>query len=201
MVNANFKRRLLQSYLDSTSSITLAAPTLVYERNSAPPMPHQVAPASALQKEVPPEDDTYITVAIPESEIYDDPYSSTEGDPSITGPKKKGSWFKRNLEPKREKTVSVRMRKSHFVKYFRKHPKSGQYYPGVVEPPGGRKQFLQQCIFEYESGQMDDQAYEGNRPEDYQEFERKKSTLGKAVGDTADLMRLPYTPSTGYMVG
>ena len=146
----------------------------------------------------------YITVAIPEHEIYGDANVTAEADPSISGTKRRPSWFKRHLDPKRNidghKTVPVRMLKSDFVKYFFKDQRTGRYRDGVVEPPGGRKQFLQQCIFDFESGQMDDEAYEGNRPDDYMEFKRWKSSVSKAFGDVADLMGQPYTPWVGKAI-
>jgi hypothetical protein len=148
----------------------------------------------------------YITVAIPESDIWDDGDPSAEGDPSITGTKKKASWFKRKFDAKYDaggqKTHPVRMLKSDFVKYFLKDQKTGQYREGVVEPPGGRKQFLQQCIYEYRTGQMDEQAYElRNYAQDYEEFERKRGPVRKALGNpvvtAADFMAQPYTPWAG----
>ena len=150
--------------------------------------------------------DVYITVAMPESEIWDDPNQPAEGDPSITNKERKPSWFKRKLDTKHDirgqKTHPVRMLKSDFVKYFLKDQKTGQYREGVVEPPEGRKQFLQQCIYEYRTGQLDEQAYERlNYADDYEEFERKRGPLRKALGNpvttAADFLGQPALPWAG----
>ena len=139
--------------------------------------------------------DPFITVQILESDIYDEPPSYSEDDPSkSTG--KKPSWTKRLRSSKdKEKTKGVRMRRSELTIYFLKDPKTKEYRKDVIEPPGGRKRWLQERIEEFESGMLDESAYDGNLRKDYIGL-RKQSAVGKvgsAVGTGMDFFGQPYT--------
>ena len=144
------------------------------------------------------EQDPYITVQILESDIYDEPLppSYSEQDPTVsTG--KKPSLFKFKLGSSRdkEKTKGVRMRRSELTTYFLKDPKTKQYRKGVIEPPGGRKQWLQDRIELFESGMLDEGAYDGNLRKDYDGL-RKKSVMTE-VGAAMDFFGQPYTFYSG----
>lgn len=142
----------------------------------------------------------FITVQIPESEISDSPPAYAELDSSIVipGSEKKPNWFERQLAHKNksmDRTIPVRMRKNEYLKFFAKDPKTGQYRDGVVEPPGGRKQWLQYRIQDFEAGELDDSAYERSSEKAYKGLD-KKSTGGKiasAVGSGMNIFCQPYT--------
>ena len=92
--------------------------------------------------------DALITVQIPESEIYDLP-PDYQADPNI---QRRPSWVERRFSrTKKEETVGVRMRKGEFFNFFVKDKKTGEYREGVIEPPGGRKAWLQRRLEEQES--------------------------------------------------
>ena len=143
--------------------------------------------------------DHFITVQIPESDIWDGPpppnYTEDDQGPS-TG--KKSSLLKmklRSSKDKEEKTKGVRMRRSELTKYFLKDPKTKGYRKGVVEPPGGRKKWLQERIELFESGMLDEGAYEGNLPMDYAGL-RKESVMTQA-GKAMDFFGAPYAFYSG----
>lgn len=137
--------------------------------------------------------DPFITVQIPETEIYDEPpppgYSPE--DPAVAKQKKSG-WIKRlsHSKEKNNKTKGVRMRRSELTMYFLKDPKTNEYRKGVIEPPGGRKRWLQDRIDEFEGGMLDEGAYEGNLAKDYDGL-RKKSVMSE-VGSAMDFFGQPY---------
>ena len=141
-------------------------------------------------------DGPFITVQIPESEIFGD-----ETDSTITQPKKKTNWFKRQVNSSQNiggvKTVPVRMRKEEFTKYFIKNPKTGQYHDGVVEPPGGRKQWLQERIEDFKSGMLDVMAYTESGEKEYEDLGRKKSSVEKAINGYLDWTGTPDLPWAG----
>ena len=88
------------------------------------------------------------------------------------------------------------MRKAEFLQYFAKDPKTGDYREGVIEPPGGRKQWLQERIEDFSSGSLDEGAYQEAGDKDYDDL-AKRSAAGQVahdIGKAADFMGQPYTP-------
>lgn len=89
-----------------------------------------------------------LVVQIPTSEIYEDA-EEPQTDPAIKNPQEKTSWFKRHLsysKPKKEATIGIRMTKADFMAFFARDQATGQYKDGVVEPPEGRKAWLQKRL-------------------------------------------------------
>lgn len=108
-------------------------------------------------------DQQTLLVQIPRSEIFDDETVDQSQTYDDDGPIKdlgdKPSWFKRKLSsvaaPSSSKTIGIRMTKAEFLTYFARDEKTGQYKKDVVEPPGGRKAWLQERLPENDPEQWD----------------------------------------------
>jgi hypothetical protein len=103
------------------------------------------------------ESEPYPTILIPASELEHGLLGSEneEDEGPIKGlkPTKKESWIKRHLGHSRpkHKVYEVRMSKDEYECYFAKDPETGEYCEGVVEPPGGRKEWVMQRLEEQKS--------------------------------------------------
>jgi len=96
----------------------------------------------------------YPAVLLPASELEDSPlgFGNEDDEGPIKGmkPAKKESWLKRHFghsHPK-QKVYEVRMSKDEYEDYFARDPETGEYRQGVVEPPGGRKEWVMQRLEE-----------------------------------------------------
>lgn len=96
-----------------------------------------------------------LIVQIPREDIFDEvptPSEAYDDDGPIKGLEKKpkSSWWKRQISPqlkdKSGKTVGIRMTKEEFMAYFARDEKTGDYKKGVVEPPEGRRAWLQKRL-------------------------------------------------------
>ena len=101
----------------------------------------------------------FIVVQVPKSEIFGEEQAVEQIDNGpITGLEKKPNWFKRQLSQsiaKKEPTVGIIMRWVEFYQYFAKDKSTGKYRDEVVEPPGGRQQWLQQRLHDQNTGQLE----------------------------------------------
>lgn len=102
-----------------------------------------------------------LLVQIPRSEIFDDSTVDEINDDAgpIQDHSNKPSWFKRKLSQTTtamsSKTIGIRMTKAEFLAYFARDEKTGEYKKGVVEPPEGRKAWLQKRLPENDPEQWD----------------------------------------------
>ena len=108
-------------------------------------------------------DSSIITIPINITELPLDTLStdSIVQDPSPKLPEKKGGFFRRlstshSEKPKRD-IKAVRMMRGEYLKFWAKDEK-GQYRDNVVEPPGGRREWVRRQIELNEQWDEEDKA-------------------------------------------
>lgn len=96
--------------------------------------------------------DRLCPVLIPSTEIAGHtPAGSAGTNPTDrTEKSKKRVWLKRHISHSHSRTelVSVLIYRSEYLRYFAKDEETGQFREGVVEPPGGRAEWLRRRVEE-----------------------------------------------------
>jgi len=102
-------------------------------------------------------DDPWTSVMIRSIELDEPGTASPADEGPVKGqdlPKKK-NWLKRHLSqqphPKGE-MLFVQVRRSEYEAYFAKDKTAGHYKEGVMEPPGGRREWVYQRLVDQKSG-------------------------------------------------